>query len=266
MEPGPTEFDTGRSWFLLSRYYRVAHGAGPIPNETQFRCRTLGACLQTTANQKPRKRLCGGGTSSACNASLALDLGGEGDGWGPSPTDTPPSGRSGGGLRRPVRLPGVPTAAPPTSGTVPYHSATATHPPPPRRTGPGSGSRSSGGRRGGQTGPGHVPLPSAFVLLPIPRAMRLGPSAQATVWGMQRTCESGTPPTSFTSRNQGFEGWLRVAGDRLDIPTHWQHRPGGGAGLLLGGGGFGMTPWYDDLVCSGRRLLADRHLLDPFPP
>ena len=137
MEPGPTEFDTGRSWFLLScgcnrsRYYRVAHGAGPIPNETQFRCRTLGACLQTTANQKPRKRVCGGGTSSACNASLALDLGGEGDGWGPSPTDTPPSGRSGGGLRRPVRLPGVPTAAPPTSGTVPYHSATATHPPPP---------------------------------------------------------------------------------------------------------------------------------------
>ena len=50
MEPGPTEFDTGRSRFLLScgcnrsRYYRVAHGAGPIPNETQFRCRTIGAC------------------------------------------------------------------------------------------------------------------------------------------------------------------------------------------------------------------------------
>ena len=30
------------------------------------------------------------------------------------------------------------------------------------------------------------------------------------------------------------------------------------------GGGFGMTPWCDDLVCSGRRLLADRHSL-PFP-
>ena len=30
-----------------------------------------------------------------------------------------------------------------------------------------------------------------------------------------------------------------------------------------GGGGFGMTPWCD-LVCSWRRLLADRHSL-PFP-
>ena len=36
----------GRSWILLSpgcnsRYYRVAHGTGVIPNETQFPCRTL---------------------------------------------------------------------------------------------------------------------------------------------------------------------------------------------------------------------------------
>ena len=31
-----------------------------------------------------------------------------------------------------------------------------------------------------------------------------------------------------------------------------------------GGGGFGMTPWCDDLVCSRRRLLANRHTL-PFP-
>ena len=30
------------------------------------------------------------------------------------------------------------------------------------------------------------------------------------------------------------------------------------------GGGGGMTPWCDDLVCSWRRLLADRHSL-PFP-
>ena len=29
-------------------------------------------------------------------------------------------------------------------------------------------------------------------------------------------------------------------------------------------GGFGMTPWCDDHVCSWRRLLADRHSL-PFP-
>ena len=35
-------------------------------------------------------------------------------------------------------------------------------------------------------------------------------------------------------------------------------------GEAEGGGGFGMTPWCDDLVCSRRRLLADRHSL-PFP-
>ena len=51
MEPGPTESDMGRSWFLLSpgcdgsRYYCVTHGTGQIPNETQFSCRTLVACL-----------------------------------------------------------------------------------------------------------------------------------------------------------------------------------------------------------------------------
>ena len=47
MELGPTGSGTGRSLFLLSsgcdrsRYYRVAHGTGPIPTETQFLCRTL---------------------------------------------------------------------------------------------------------------------------------------------------------------------------------------------------------------------------------
>ena len=34
--------------------------------------------------------------------------------------------------------------------------------------------------------------------------------------------------------------------------------------LACGGGGFGITPWCDDLVCSWRRLLADCHSL-PFP-
>ena len=34
--------------------------------------------------------------------------------------------------------------------------------------------------------------------------------------------------------------------------------------LGQGGGGFGMTPWCVVLVCSWRRLLADRHSL-PFP-
>ena len=48
---GPTGYDTGRSWFLLSSgcdrsgYCRVAHGARLIPNNTQYHCRTLVACL-----------------------------------------------------------------------------------------------------------------------------------------------------------------------------------------------------------------------------
>ena len=51
MEPGPTGSNTGRSWFLLSSgcdssgYYSVAHGMGLSPNDTQFPCRTLVACL-----------------------------------------------------------------------------------------------------------------------------------------------------------------------------------------------------------------------------
>ena len=46
--------DVECSWFLLSsecdqsRYYRVAHGTALIPNETQFPCRTLVACLTQT--------------------------------------------------------------------------------------------------------------------------------------------------------------------------------------------------------------------------
>ena len=34
--------------------------------------------------------------------------------------------------------------------------------------------------------------------------------------------------------------------------------------MMSDGGGFGMTPWCDDLVCSWRHLLANRHSL-PFP-
>ena len=51
MELSPTGSHTERSWFLLSsgcdgsRYYQVAHGTGQIPNETQFRCWILVACL-----------------------------------------------------------------------------------------------------------------------------------------------------------------------------------------------------------------------------
>ena len=59
MELRPTESDTGRSWFLLSsgcdtsRYYRVTHGAGLIPNEIQFPCRTLVACLVRGRGEHP---------------------------------------------------------------------------------------------------------------------------------------------------------------------------------------------------------------------
>ena len=45
---------------------------------------------------------------------------------------------------------------------------------------------------------------------------------------------------------------------------HLLHRYKGNIALLVGEGGFGMTPWCDDLACSWRRLLADRHSL-PFP-
>ena len=50
-EPGPTKSDTGRGSFLLSfgldrsGYYSVACSTGLIPNETQFPCRTLVACV-----------------------------------------------------------------------------------------------------------------------------------------------------------------------------------------------------------------------------
>ena len=50
-ELGPTESCTWCSWSLLSfgcdssGYYRVAHGTGLSPNETQSPCRTLVACL-----------------------------------------------------------------------------------------------------------------------------------------------------------------------------------------------------------------------------
>ena len=47
----------------------------------------------------------------------------------------------------------------------------------------------------------------------------------------------------------------------MEHAMRWGLNCGAAAG---GGGGFGMTPWCDDLVCSWRRLLADRHSL-PFP-
>ena len=83
---------------------------------------------------------------------------------------------------------------------------------------------------------------------------------------------TGSSPPSWLVRAR------RAGGGTLDRQGagHWEEGGGGGA---LGGeggvghweegggvkeGGFGMTPWCDDLVCSGRRLLADRHSL-PFP-
>ena len=69
MEPGPTASNTGRSRFLLSSacdgggYYRVARGTGLIPNETQFPCRTLVACLMVTFVFAGRPRL-------TCSASF----------------------------------------------------------------------------------------------------------------------------------------------------------------------------------------------------
>ena len=58
------------------------------------------------------------------------------------------------------------------------------------------------------------------------------------------------------------ETWTSLTTARGGLQFSSRHQPprrGWG-----GGGGFGMTPWCDDLVCSWRRLLADRHSL-PFP-
>ena len=49
--------------------------------------------------------------------------------------------------------------------------------------------------------------------------------------------------------------------------TNVDRAPGGVCAIQRsrgGGGGVGMSPWCIVLVCSGRRLLADRHSL-PFP-
>ena len=49
--------------------------------------------------------------------------------------------------------------------------------------------------------------------------------------------------------------------------SFWIHlipKTGAHGHCVFGGGGFGMMPWCVVLVCSGRRLLADRHSL-PFP-
>ena len=59
---------------------------------------------------------------------------------------------------------------------------------------------------------------------------------------------------------QPVHGPLAVGGERTAANlTVDEMRCRGG-----GGGRFGMTPWCDDLACSWRRLLADRHSL-PFP-
>ena len=74
-ELDPTESDTGRGSLLLSSscdrsgYYWAAHGAGLIPTETQFPCRTLAACLVgwRLAAQCCQKE----GTAGDCHSSLS---------------------------------------------------------------------------------------------------------------------------------------------------------------------------------------------------
>ena len=57
-------------------------------------------------------------------------------------------------------------------------------------------------------------------------------------------------------------GTIGTTGKKIGAPVKE-----GGFGMTKRGkegGDLGMTPWCDDLVCSWRRLLADRHSL-PFP-
>ena len=62
----------------------------------------------------------------------------------------------------------------------------------------------------------------------------------------------------------GFRG-CREGGGGLLTPNREGRQVGRSAARLPGeGGGGGMTPWCVVLVCSWRRLLADRHSL-PFP-
>ena len=61
-------------------------------------------------------------------------------------------------------------------------------------------------------------------------------------------------PSAMTRRHPYYCGHPHCRG----------HPPSWGGNPECTRGGFGMTPWCDDLVCSWRRLLADRHSL-PFP-
>ena len=93
----------------------------------------------------------------------------------------------------------------------------------------------------------------------------------------------GSPPPQRGGQNQkrpinGQGGYITPAasgipsaskrGAKSEVAQKWarwlRHPCRLGDPHRLRAGGFGMTPWCDDLVCSWRRLLADRHSL-PFP-
>ena len=92
----------------------------------------------------------------------------------------------------------------------------------------------------------------------------------------------GSPPSNLPCRAPCISQDTRIQQHKKTLPPlptttlaiiiNWVQRTGqifGHGKKVLqiawwGGGGFGMTPWCDDLVCSWRRLLADRHSL-PFP-
>ena len=77
--------------------------------------------------------------------------------------------------------------------------------------------------------------------------------------GVRPTMVLATTPPGQLSFTHG-EGEGVAYKDRAQQPPHPRVRPT----MVVVGGGFGMTPWCVDLVCSWRRLLADRHSL-PFP-
>ena len=82
-----------------------------------------------------------------------------------------------------------------------------------------------------------------------------------------RTCPVSLLRVKSTQRkaNALAVGQVRPSGLPKPAVRYLSPTAARGPGMsTCGGGGFGMTPWCDDLMCSWRCLLADHHSL-PFP-
>ena len=144
-------------------------------------------------------------------------------------------------------------------GTVAGHrlGALGGYPPPPLQCNPGPSPRRPRMRAPSPRGVPYQNRPTAAVHLPNSPPNRV-PNARCTVHSSQALVPSACsqPHTPLCHPPPTPWGGAQVQ-PTATHPKHFGLAPGGG-------GGVGMTPWCDDLVCSWRRLLADRHSL-PFP-